>query len=331
MSIKTNTELIDSENARFYQISLEEAKKRVGVGEVKALLKPKPSSQKEENGQLTIIGGSSLFHGAPLLALTVASRIVDMVFFSGPKDDKDLTYKLKSELYSFIWVPEEEIDYYIAKSDAVLIGPGLMRYHREISNFPALPAGRQFLPLRQDFSGQAISNNKKVKLDKEGLKTKRLSERLLAKFPEKKWIIDAGSLQTIEAKFIPQGAILTPNSREFEILFDLPKTPENVSLMAKKYQCIIVNKGGEATVSDEFKTKTIGMPQPGLTKGGTGDVTAGIIAALACKNDSFLAASAGAFLVKLAAQRLGEKIGNYYNADDLAKALPETIKWCEDF
>lgn len=328
-----NTNFIASENARFYRISLEEAKKRVGVGEVKALLKPKPFSQKEENGQLTIIGGSSLFHGAPLLALTVASRIVDMVFFSGPKNDKDLTYRLKSELYSFIWVPEEEIGYYIAKSDAVLMGPGLMRYHKEVSSIKYQESGIEKREFDKE-GGRTKKISEKLpqeKLDKEGLKTKRLSERLLAKFPEKKWIIDAGSLQTIEAKFIPQGAVLTPNSREFEILFDLPKTPENVSLMAKEYQCIIVNKGGEATVSDEFKTKMIGMPQPGLTKGGTGDVTAGIIAALACKNDSFLAASAGAFLVKLTAQRLSEKVGNYYNADDIAKVLPETIKWCEDF
>ena len=237
-----------------------------------------------------------------------------MVFFSGPKEDKSFVSKLKKELYSFIWIPEEEVEYYIDKSDAILIGPGLMRYHREILN-----------------SKYQEDRSEKRKLDEEGLRTKKISEKLLAKFPKKKWIIDAGSLQTIEAKFIPNGAILTPNSREFEILFDLPKTPDNVSLKAQEYQCIIVNKGGKATVSDEFKTKTIGMPQPGLTKGGTGDVTAGIIAALACKNDSFIAASAGAFLVKLTAQRLGEKVGNYYNADDLAKVLPETIRWCQDY
>ena len=34
--------------------------------------------------QITIIGGSDLFHGAPILALKTASRIVDMVFFTSP-------------------------------------------------------------------------------------------------------------------------------------------------------------------------------------------------------------------------------------------------------
>jgi len=43
--------------------------------ELKKLYKPAHESAGEDNGQVTIIGGSSLFHGAPLLALKVASRI----------------------------------------------------------------------------------------------------------------------------------------------------------------------------------------------------------------------------------------------------------------
>lgn len=35
-----------------------------------------------QNGQVTIIGGSYLFHGVPILALKSASKIVDMVFFA---------------------------------------------------------------------------------------------------------------------------------------------------------------------------------------------------------------------------------------------------------
>ncbi len=302
-------DIINQDNACFYNLSREEAKNRVGVGEIKALLQPKLLSQKEDNGQLTIIGGSSLFHGAPLLSLTVASRIVDMVFFSSPKENKTYVNKLKSSLYSFIWVPETDLEYYINKSDAVLIGPGMMRYDNEKSKV----------------------KSQKSKIDGEGERTKELTEKLLKKFPDKKWIIDAGSLQTIEAKFIPKGSILTPNRREFEMLFGLPKTEASIKKMADKYECVIVNKGAESGVYGNGVYKHIGMPQPGLTKGGTGDVTAGIIAALACKNDSFLAACAGTFLVKLTAKRIGEKAGNYYNADDIAKAVPETLKWCLDF
>ncbi len=48
--------------------------------ELKKLANPHKNSSKEDNGQVVIIGGSRLFHGAPTLSLKVASRIVDMVF-----------------------------------------------------------------------------------------------------------------------------------------------------------------------------------------------------------------------------------------------------------
>lgn len=44
------------------------------------LYKPHSESSGEDNGQITIIGGSKLFHGAPILALKAASKFVDMVF-----------------------------------------------------------------------------------------------------------------------------------------------------------------------------------------------------------------------------------------------------------
>ncbi len=314
---KAQEDFINEENARFYKLPVSEVKDRVGVGEIKALHKPSPTSAKEENGQLTIIGGSTLFHGAPLLALTTASRLVDMVFFSSPKDQKDFVNQLNSSLYSFIWVPENEVDYYIEKSDAVLIGPGMMRYSKENSKTSPLPSpGR-----RGDTRGE---------VNGDGKRTKELTERLLKKFPQKQWIIDAGSLQTMDAKFIPEGSILTPNRKEFAMIFGMPKTLENAKAMAKKYNCIVVNKGAEASVCSPTQYKHIGMAQGGLTKGGTGDVTAGLIAAFSCKNDPYLSACSGTFLVKLAAQRLSEKVGHMYNADDLAKAVPEAYKWCLD-
>ena len=96
------------------------------------LYKPSVNSSKGENGQVTIIGGSKLFHGAPLFALTTASRIVDMVFFASPEPSiGEVANKIKSKLFSFIWIPWEETEEYIKKSDAVLIGPGFMRFDSE--------------------------------------------------------------------------------------------------------------------------------------------------------------------------------------------------------
>ena len=93
------------------------------------LFKPAQNSTKTDNGQVTIIGGSSLFHGAPILALKTASRIVDMVYFASPEPSiGEVASRLKSRLSSFIWIPWKEVGGYIAKSDAVLIGPGMVRF-----------------------------------------------------------------------------------------------------------------------------------------------------------------------------------------------------------
>ena len=63
----------------------------------------------------------------------------------------------------------------------------------------------------------------------------------------------------------------------------------------------------------------------GLVKGGTGDVQAGLTLALLAKNDPFLAASIASCIVKRAADKLFEKKGTFYNADDLAEKIPETL------
>lgn len=153
--------------------------------EVGKLFRPEGESK---NGQITIIGGSELFHGAPLLSLKTASRIVDMVYFSSPDPSVgEVANVVKSKLFSFIWVPWEDVDKYIEKSDAVLIGPGLMRYRKEIKSSE----------LRiQNFEDEAWTL------------TRQITKELLTGYPDKKWVIDAGSLQVMEKSWIPPGDTL---------------------------------------------------------------------------------------------------------------------------
>ncbi len=272
--------------------------------DLRKLFKPNDNSSGEENGQITIIGGSSLFHGAPILSLKVASRIVDMVFFSSPEISVGrVSEQIKSKLMSFIWVPWDEIDAYIEKSDAVLIGPGMMRFARESRIKNQEPKGK--------------------KLDGEGSKTREITQRLLKKFPNKKWVIDAGSLQVMEAGWIPENAVITPNSKEFEILFKVKwQDSKTVKEMAEKYNCVIVAKGPETVVADATRSVIIKGGNPGLTKGGSGDVLAGLTAALLAKNDPFLAAASASYVAKASADDLYSKVGTNYNMDDLADLLP---------
>lgn len=259
-----------------------------GDSELSKLALPNKNSSKGDNGQVVIIGGSKLFHGAPLLGLTTASRFVDMVYFASPEPSLgEVAQNIKSNLFSFIWIPWEEREDYIKKSDAVLIGSGMMRYKKEWN-------------------------------DGGGDETREITRDMLTKFPDKKWVIDAGSLQMLDPEWIPQNAILTPNKKEYERLFGNEK-PENV---AKKYNCVIVDKHPTTTVYSSTDSIQITGGNPGLTKGGTGDVQAGLTLGLLAKNDPFLAASAASYITKKAADKLYEKVGTAYNADDLADTIP---------
>lgn len=255
-------------------------------------------------GQVTIIGGSSLFHGAPLFALRTSSRLVDMTYFSTPNNDKDTADQLKASLGAFIWVPRVDLDRYVAKSDANLIGPGMMRYSKE-------GGGRHWWQ------------------EDEGKMTKELTEGLLRRHFGKKWVIDGGSLQVMNPLLIPRGAVLTPNPKEFEMLFgepidinNLKETGKIVANYANEFSCVIAVKGPTTVVSDGLDTWLVDGGSPGLSKGGTGDVVAGLTVAMLSKNDAMLSAAAANFLVKKAGEELEKKRGVMFNADDVAEMVP---------
>ena len=50
----------------------------------------KKDSHKGQNGKLLIIGGSELFHAASKWSLDIASKIVDMVFYSSVPSNNNL-------------------------------------------------------------------------------------------------------------------------------------------------------------------------------------------------------------------------------------------------
>lgn len=279
--------------------------------QIKTLFQPEKDSNGEDNGQIAVIGGSSLFHGAPILALKTASRIVDMVFFSSPEATiEKVSDYIKSELSSFIWAPFGDIEQYIEKSDVSLIGPGFMRFKSE----------------------KDPKHIREVDCDEACLLTRNVSKELLLKFPHKKWVIDGGSLQTIDPEWIPKNAILTPNKKEFAQLFSTPRLAEEmednldvVSKFAKKHECTIVVKGEKTLVTNGDQSVLVEGGNAGLTKGGTGDVQAGLTAALFAKNEAFLAACTAAQVIKSAADDLYAVQNVYFNADDIAAQIPQTL------
>ncbi len=246
---------------------------------------------------MLFIGGSDLFHAASLWALTVSSRIVDLVHYASTPENNALVEKAKEEFRNGIVISRRDIGAYIEEDDCILMGVGMTR-------------------------------------DKE---TEELTNDLLAKYPQKQWVIDAGSLQMMDLACIPKNAILTPHHGEFASLCGRAQNPElhdqtktdeeKVQIFAMQYKCIVLLKGDhDIACNGEGECKIIEGGNPGMTKGGTGDVLSGLVAALACKNDPFLATGAASFINKKAGDALFEKVGPYFNATDLAHEIPVVMK-----
>lgn len=281
---------------------------------------PKSDSHKGQNGRLLIIGGSHLFHAASLWSLMVASRIVDLVHYSSVDENNRIVHELKKEFQNGIVVPRSEIEEYIMEDDCVLIGPGMVR-----AEGAQVPSKKY----------QAASLNEVLAIADEGVLTGALTNYLLKKYPQKQWVIDAGALQMLDLTNIPPHAILTPHHQEFELLVDravlLHEKKSNAliddpELFAKQYNCIVLLKGEKDIASDGKKTQVIEGGNAGMTKGGTGDVLAGLIAALACKSDPWSAAVAGSVINKKAGDELYQSVGPFFNASDLANQIPKTLK-----
>ncbi len=155
--------------------------------------------------------------------------------------------------------------------------------------------------------------------------TQELTDGLLQTYPDKQWVIDAGALQMMDIKLIPPHAILTPHHQEFTLL-QKGNSAITPAAFAKQHACIVVEKGQIDLVTDGIRTEEITGGNAGMTKGGTGDVLAGLIAALACTHDPFFATLAGSFINKRAGDDLYTTVGPFFNATDLANQIPQTMK-----
>lgn len=270
--------------------------KTSNINLIKTLFKsftlPQSNSHKGQNGKVLIIGGSSLFHAASLWAAEVCSHFVDIVHYSSTIENERIFHELKKTFRNGIIIPQKDLNYYTKEDDVILIGPGMMR------------------------SGI------------EGKTTRRVVLKLIEKYPEKKFVLDAGALQMMDKEWLLKlktPAIITPHEKEFERLFDVIGDEKTVLEMAKKYRSVILLKKIKDIVSDGKTTFVIEGGNAGLTKGGTGDVLAGLTASFYAKNSSFDSAVYSSILLKIASDELFKSSGYWYNISDLIKILPKIL------
>jgi len=147
---------------------------------------------------------------------------------------------------------------------------------------------------------------------------------LTAKTPK---VIDADAISQVDdpERLRGQDAILTPHEGEFQRLFgDLSgNKAERAFEAARMSGAIIVYKGPDTLVASPDGRLGFAPPAPAwLASAGTGDVLAGMIAAMRARGmPAFEAASAAVWLHGRAAEIAGPNM----IADDLAAAIPEAL------
>lgn len=261
---------------------------------------PPPSSHKGQNGKVLVIGGSSLFHSASIWAAETASHFVDMVHYSSTEENNEIVLSLKKKFRNGMVIHQKDIENYIKEDDAILLGPGMIR-------------------------GKT----------KEATYTRELTQRLIQDFPNKKFVFDAGALQMMDKewlKLLKVRPILTPQTKEFESLFaqsihqmTVEQKASVVAEKAKKYNCAILLKTVVDIISDGEEVFIIEGGNPGLTKGGTGDVLAGLAVNFFAKNNAVISAVLSSYILKKSADRLFLDKGYWYNINDIIDAIPRVL------
>lgn len=251
----------------------------MNLNQVKKLMDRKKNSRKGENGSVLIIGGSEEYVGALALAglaalragcdlVTIAAQ--DKVSWAINKYTPDLiTLKLKGK--NFTVKEAKEMVKLAEKYDAVLIGNGITRKAEKFCNY-------------------FIKKSSKPK------------------------VIDADALKGLSFKDF-SNSILTPHETELEMMlinsnkeFLIPKLRQsNVKEKAEILQGnlryflqndnVLLLKGPTDLIISRNKINYNRTGNQGMTKGGTGDVLAGITVGLLAKTgDLFKSAAAAAFI-----------------------------------
>ena len=268
------------------------------------------NAHKGEFGKLFLLAGSEGYTGAPVLAARAALRSgAGLVYLGVPREIYPIVAVKCDEAMPFP-LPEDysAILERAGGCDAALIGPGLGRSPR---------VKQLVLSLLTDLDVPVV-------LDADGINAL------------------AGHIDGLDRRQAP--TVLTPHEGEFSRLTGCALPVKDRLSAARDFSrdhgCVLVLKGqGTVTAAPDGSACINATGNPGMAKGGSGDVLAGMIAALLGQkhlrqerdNTPELAAAAVCFH-GLAGDLCARKFGEYAMLpSDLIDALPEILrKWTEE-
>ena len=224
---------------------------RLVTNEMVRLPRRERDSHKGDYGKLLIVAGSEGYTGAPVFAAEGALRSgAGLVYLGVPRDVYPMVATRCSSAMPFPLPDDTEQLVERARScDVVLAGPGMGRNPR---------AQQIVFRLIEDIEGPLV-------LDADGLNALE------------------GQTQRLRAR--TGLTVLTPHDGEFARLagcsLPLNDRVEQAAELAQDTGCVVVLKGHETlTVDPQGRVWRNTTGNPGMAKGGSGDILAGMIASL---------------------------------------------------
>lgn len=257
-------------------------------------------ARKGDFGRVLVVGGSGRYAGAPTFNALAAMRAgADLAFVVAPRRAADLIASYSPDLITIPCAssyPDPNVTKEFKDSvDAVVIGGGIERTG---------DAHEAILKILRLFRG------KPVVADAEAL-------HAIASEPR---VLDGSS------------TLLTPHGGEFQVLTgkewptDMDARKAAAKEAAKRFDATIIVKGRWDVVSDGERVHVDDAGSPFLTKGGYGDLLAGVAGALLARGQSaFDAARAAAFIVGRAGEIASADLGESTFATDTLARFPQVV------
>ncbi|MDD9953115.1 MAG: NAD(P)H-hydrate dehydratase [Candidatus Woesearchaeota archaeon] len=175
----------------------------------------------------------------------------------------------------------------------------------------------KYLQLRHFRAIQKLAKKADVILLGNGAGLRKHTQALLRKLallPCKK-VIDADGITALD--FLPDNTILTPHQRELATL----KEHLGVRDLQLPTNTVVITKGAVDTIQSATKTERNRTGNPGMTRGGTGDVLAGLAAGYFTHLTAWEAACNATYVNGMVGDVLAKKRGYTYLASDLVREL----------
>ena len=140
----------------------------------------------------------------------------------------------------------------------------------------------------------------------------------------------AGHINVLEEAVYP--VVLTPHIHEFSRICDIERTgdaAQDAAAFAKKHHCVLLLKGHRTVVAGPDGTVLQNVHgNPGMAKGGSGDVLSGIILSLlGQKLEPLAAAACGAYIHSRAGDLCANAIGEFgMTPTDMLSYIPRVLK-----